>query len=68
MFETIPKLVNDLDLVVTDTNGQQYYGNDVSLPYDDQPDRRNNVERVEIAVPLIGYYTLQENKELDFVH
>jgi len=56
---TLRKLVNDLDLVVTDTNGQQYYGNDVSLPYDDQPDRINNVERVEIAVPVIGYYTLQ---------
>ncbi|MDP1694627.1 MAG: S8 family serine peptidase, partial [Candidatus Woesearchaeota archaeon] len=56
---TLPKLINDLDLVVIDTNGQQFYGNDMTSPYNDQADRRNNVERVEIAVPVTGYYTLR---------
>ena len=40
------KLINDLDLVFTYAHGIQYYGNDITAPYNNQPDRLNNVEQV----------------------
>lgn len=56
---TAPKLVNDLDLVVIDPQNNQYNGNDITVPYNDQWDRRNNVERVEIQNPVAGMYTVE---------
>lgn len=47
------QLVNDLDLVVTAPNGQQFYGNSVNA------DRLNNVEGVIIQNPALGQYTVQ---------
>ena len=55
----LPRLVNDLDLVVTSPTGRQYNGNDLSNPFNDNWDRRNNVERVEIAQPEKGWYTIE---------
>ena len=57
--QTQKKLINDLDLVVTDSQGNQYYGNDITLPYNNQPDRLNNVEQVRIANPIRGAYTVE---------
>jgi len=48
-------LVSDLDLVVTDTMGNRYYGNDFTAPYDDAPDDTNNVEKVVINNPVKTY-------------
>ena len=53
------KLVNDLDLVVTDPLGNQYFGNDITLPYNNQPDKLNNVEQVRIAAPIRGMYAVE---------
>jgi hypothetical protein len=53
------KLINDLDLVVTDPLGNQYYGNDITAPYNNQPDTLNNVEQVRIAAPIKGKYTVE---------
>ena len=55
------KLVNDLDLVVTAPNGTVYNGNDISHPYNDTSDRRNNVERVRIPSPGAGLYRVKVN-------
>ena len=56
---TAPKLVNDLDLVVFSPSNQQYNGNDISAPFKDQWDRRNNVERMEVVAPQPGYWTVE---------
>jgi hypothetical protein len=49
------KLVNDLDLTVTDGNGTVYFPNKVdSLA---GADRRNNLERVKVTVPAPGNWT-----------
>jgi len=56
---TNPRLVNDLDLIVIDPQNNQYNGNDITAPYNDQWDRRNNVERVEIQNPVAGAYTIE---------
>ncbi len=56
---TLPKLVNDLDLVITSPTGKQYNGNDNIYPFNNDWDRRNNVERVEIPVPESGFYTVE---------
>jgi len=50
-------LVNDLDLVVVDPQGREFWGNDFSGS--GQPDRRNNGEKVYIAHPLPGTYTVK---------
>ncbi len=47
------KLVNDLDLVVTDPIGQRIYAN--RLP---QPDRTNTTESVDVNTPVDGWYTI----------
>ncbi|MDD4775135.1 MAG: S8 family serine peptidase [Syntrophomonas sp.] len=49
-------LVNDLDLYVTDSSGNHYYGND----FDNRgmADVINNVERVNINLPGRGEYTI----------
>ncbi|MEK6903421.1 MAG: S8 family serine peptidase [Nanoarchaeota archaeon] len=57
--QTQKKLINDLDLIVTDPQGNQYFGNDITLPYNNQPDKLNNVEQVRIAAPLKGAYTVE---------
>jgi hypothetical protein len=55
-------VVNDLDLVVTAPSGTQYLGNVfgtlTSIP-GGTADRRNNVERVEIATPAQGLWTVR---------
>jgi len=53
------KLVNDLDLVIVDPQGTAYHGNDITAPFDDTRDSRNNVERIVIASPVVtGNYTV----------
>jgi len=54
-----PRLINDLNLVVTDPNNKQYNGNDITVPYNNQKDKLNNVERVEIKNPVKGMYTVE---------
>ena len=65
-----PALVNNLDLVVTAPNGTTYVGNNMNSRLDPQveeeetipgsaaPDTRNPVERVRIADPAPGTYTV----------
>jgi hypothetical protein len=48
------QLVNDLDLLVTAPDGQQFWGNSVA-----GGDRTNNVEGVVIANPQLGQYTIE---------
>ncbi|MDD5616774.1 MAG: S8 family serine peptidase [Candidatus Methanoperedens sp.] len=50
------ELVNDLDLIVTDPAGQQFYGNDFTVPYNSSYDSTNNVEGVIINNPVAGTY------------
>lgn len=50
-------LVNDLDLEITGPNGEQYYGNDFSGQ--GKPDRSNNLEKIYIANPAPGIYTVK---------
>ena len=45
--------------MVTDPLGNQYYGNDITVPYNNQPDTLNNVEQVRIANPIKGKYTVE---------
>lgn len=52
------KLVNDLDLVITDPMGNVYNGNDMTAPFDSDHDRNNNVERVRIESPIPGFYNV----------
>ena len=49
-------LVNDLDLVMVDPNGQRYYGNFGTTA---RNDRLNNVEHIEIPAPIVGTYFVQ---------
>ncbi|KUK31507.1 MAG: Serine protease/ABC transporter B family protein TagC [Thermoanaerobacterales bacterium 50_218] len=49
-------LVNNLDLVVRDPGGREYWGN--SFLFGDHPDDVNNVEQVIIPNPLPGRYTI----------
>ncbi|QGG47185.1 S8 family serine peptidase [Heliorestis convoluta] len=51
------RLVNDLDLVVLDPEGQAYVGNNHLAI--EGPDRRNNVEQVIIPKPRAGEYTIE---------
>lgn len=51
-------LVNDLDLVVIDPMGQQFYGNDFTAPYNSSNDSINNVEGVIIGNPVNGTYKI----------
>lgn len=55
-----PRLVNDLDLVVKDSQGVVYYGNDFKPPYNDA-DRLNNVEQVRIENAIGGKYIFTIN-------
>jgi len=50
-------LVNNLDLIVQDSSGKNYYGNDFSGQ--GQIDKINNVEQVSIQVPKAGEYTIK---------
>lgn len=52
-------LVNDLDLKLTDPNGNVYYGNDFTSPYDSSFDRLNNVENVFVEAPQTGTWTVE---------
>lgn len=51
-------LINDLDLIVTAPDGQNYHGNQFGAPYNRNFDRKNNVEMVVIASPAAGRYLL----------
>ncbi|MBN2209437.1 MAG: S8 family serine peptidase [Candidatus Coatesbacteria bacterium] len=56
-----PALVNDLDLIVTGSDGTEYLGNSFANGFSNpggQPDRRNNVECVFIESPQ-GQYTIR---------
>lgn len=57
--QTAAKLVNDLDLIVTDPLGTIYNGNDFTPPYNDQSDRLNNVEQIRIDNTLSGQYNFK---------
>ena len=57
--QKLPKLVNDLNLVITDPNGNKYNGNDIIAPRDNQVDHLNNVEQVRIQNPIEGTYTVE---------
>jgi len=50
-------LVNNLDLIVQDSSGKSYYGNDFSGQ--GQTDTQNNVEQVSIKLPKTGEYTIK---------
>jgi subtilisin family serine protease len=52
------KLVNDLDLTLTSPDGTVYHGNDRLSPFNSYRDRNNNVERIRVASPGQGIYTL----------
>jgi serine protease AprX len=54
-----PNLVNDLDLVVTSPLGAMYYGNSRNGQPGGSPDRVNNVERLVIAQPELGRYSIR---------
>jgi uncharacterized repeat protein (TIGR01451 family) len=66
-----PALVNNLDLTVTGPNGTQYVGNNMNsranpsvdvaetLPGPASPDVRNLTERVRVADPAPGTYTVE---------
>lgn len=58
------KLVNDLDLIVTDPNGKKVYGNSKT---EDDIDNLNNVEKVRIEEPVKGIYVVEvlPKKEAD---
>lgn len=47
-------LVNDLDLIVIDPTGKEYFGNDFTAPYNLNVDKTNNVEMVYMVNPLMG--------------
>ena len=63
-----PALVNNLDLVVTDPDGEELFGNSLNTRSDPaaeeadsvpgQPDQANNLEKVRIAEPKDGTYTV----------
>lgn len=50
-------LVNNLDLVVRDPSGKEYYGNDFN--HQGVADKVNNVEQVVINTPAPGEYTIK---------
>ncbi|MGA1821227.1 MAG: S8 family serine peptidase [Thermoplasmatota archaeon] len=52
------KLVNDLDLTLKTPDGKEYYGNDLTSPFNKTRDRVNNVERIRVPSPAPGLYTL----------
>jgi hypothetical protein len=51
-----PGAINNLNLLVTDPAGMDYYGNQFSAPFDSAFDEINNVETVYIIKPKIGKY------------
>jgi hypothetical protein len=51
-------LVNDLDMIVIDPMGQQFYGNDFTTPYNSSNDSINNVEEIVINNPISGTYKI----------
>jgi subtilisin family serine protease len=56
-----PKLVNDLDLIVTDPSGNQYLGNHFTngeSAMGGSADRLNNVEMVLLSAPAAGQWTI----------
>jgi len=56
MDDTIPVLVNDLDLQVVDPSGRALFGNDSLHP--GKPDRLNNVEALTFEAPASGNWTI----------
>ncbi len=57
-----PKLVNNLDLLVTSPSGSVYAGNSFFQGYSTistSPDTLNNVERVRIEVPEVGVWKVE---------
>ena len=55
-------VTNDLDLVVIAPNGTQYRGNDFASGWSTTggvADTKNNVERVAIAAPAVGTWTIR---------
>jgi serine protease AprX len=52
-------IINNLNLVVTDSNGKRYYGNVFEEPFDSKLDTTNNVESVVISKPIVGDYKIE---------
>ncbi|MFH1211070.1 MAG: S8 family serine peptidase [archaeon] len=50
------ELVNDLNLVVTASDGSVFNGNDVMNPFNDEYDDTNNVEQVNVSNVSVGSY------------
>jgi len=60
--QSAPKLVNDLDLVVTSPSGEIYYGNNFINGFSiigGVKDNLNNVERVRLDLPEIGTWSVE---------
>ena len=51
-------LISDLNLVITDPQGNKFNGNDLVAPFDDTTDDTNNVERARIDNPIPGIYKI----------
>ena len=65
--QSAPKLVNDLDLIVTSPSGETYYGNNFMNGFSfgsggssgAVADNLNNVERVRLDLPLVGTWSIE---------
>ena len=60
--QSSPKLVNDLDLIVTSPSGEIYYGNNFMNGFsvkDGYSDDLNNVERIRLALPESGTWSIE---------
>lgn len=60
--QSSPKLVNDLDLIVTSPSGEIYYGNNFINGFSaigGVKDNLNNVERVRLDLPEIGTWSVE---------
>jgi len=53
------QLVNDLDLVLRAPDGTMFFGNDLSAPFDDSPDRINPTETVTVLDPMEGWWRVE---------
>ncbi len=60
--QSSPKLVNDLNLIVTSPSGDIYYGNNFMNGFsakDGSPDYLNNVERIRLSLPESGTWSIE---------
>ena len=60
--QSAPKLVNDLNLIVTSPSGEKYYGNNFINGFSSvggSLDDLNNVERIKLDLPEIGIWSIE---------